>query len=144
VVRLEGVAQAAQDHHGLRHGRLGHHHRLEATLQRGVLLDVLLILVERGSADQVQFAARHHRLEHVGHVQPAFAATLACTDDGVHLVDEENQLALVLGHFLEHLLHALLELAAVLGACHHGVDVEFHQALVAQRLGHFAGDHALR
>ena len=144
VVRLEGVAQAAQDHHGLRYRRLGHHHRLEATLQRGVLLDVLLILVERGGADQVQFAARHHRLEHVGHVQPAFAATLACTDDGVHLVDEENQLALVLGHFLEHLLHALLELAAVLGACHHGVDVEFDQTLVAQRLGHFAGDHALR
>ena len=144
MVRLEGVAQAAQDHHGLRYRRLGHHHRLEATLQRGVLLDVLLILVERGGADQVQLAARHHRLEHVGHVQPAFAATLACTDDGVHLVDEENQLALVLGHFLEHLLHALLELAAVLGACHHGVDVEFDQTLVAQRLGHFAGDHALR
>ena len=144
VVRLEGVAQATQDHHGLRYRRLGHHHRLEATLQRGVLLDVLLILVERGGADQVQFAARHHRLEHVGHVQPAFAATLAGTDDGVHLVDEENQLALVLGHFLEHLLHALLELAAVLGACHHGVDVEFDQTLVAQRLGHFAGDHPLR
>ena len=144
VVRLERVAQAAQDHHGLRHGRLGHHHRLEATLQRGVLLDVLLILVERGGADQVQLAARHHRLEHVGHVQPAFAATLAGTDDGVHLVDEENQLTLVLGHFLEHLLHALLELAAVLGAGHHGIDVEFHQALVAQRLGHFAGDHPLR
>ena len=62
----------------------------------------------------------------------------------MHLVDEENQLALVLGHFLEHLLHTLLELAAVLGAGHHGVDVEFHQALVAQRLGHLACDHALR
>ena len=144
VVRLEGVAQAAQDHHGLRYRRLGHHHRLETTLQRGVLLDVLLILVERGGADQVQFAARHHRLEHVGHVQPAFAATLACTDDGVHFIDEENHLALVLGHFLEHLLHALLELAAILGACHHGVDVELDQTLVAQRLGHFTGDHALR
>ncbi|GCY86220.1 hypothetical protein HmCmsJML149_02033 [Escherichia coli] len=144
MVRLEGVAQAAQNHHGLRYRRLGHHHRLEATLQRGVLLDVLLILVERGGADQVQFAARHHRLEHVGHVQPAFAATLAGTDDGVHLIDEENHLALVLGHFLEHLLHALLELAAVLGAGHHGVDVEFDQTLVAQRLGHFTGDHALR
>jgi hypothetical protein len=82
--------------------------------------------------------------EHVGHVQPAFAAILAGTDDGVHLVDEENHLALVLGHFLEHLLHALLELAAILGAGHHGVDVEFDQTLVAQRLGHFTGDHALR
>ena len=31
------------------------------------------------ASDQVQLAARHHRLEDVGHVQPAFAATLADT-----------------------------------------------------------------
>ncbi len=145
VVRLEGVAQAAQNHDGLCHCRLGHRHRLEAPLQRGILLDVFLVLVERGGADQVQLAARHHRLEDVGHVQPAFATALTGTDDGVHLVDEQNQLApMVLGDLLQHLLHALLELAAILGAGHHGVDIEFHQALVAQGLGHFTGHHALR
>ncbi len=144
VVRLEGVAQAAQNHDGLGHRRLGHRHRLEAPLQCGILLDVFLVLVQRRGADQVEFTARHHRFEHVGHVQPAFATALAGTDDGVHLVDEQNQLALVLGHLLQHLLHALLELAAIFGAGHHGVDVEFHQALVAQGLGHFTRHHALR
>ncbi len=126
------------------HRRLGHRHRLEAPLQCGILLDVFLVLVQRRGADQVEFTARHHRFEHVGHVQPAFATALAGTDDGVHLVDEQNQLALVLGHLLQHLLHALLELAAIFGAGHHGVDVEFHQALVAQGLGHFTRHHALR
>ncbi len=144
VVRLEGVAQAAQNHDGLGHRRLGHRHRLEAPLQCGILLDVFLVLVQRRGADQVEFTARHHRFEYVGHVQPAFATALAGTDDGVHLVDEQNQLALVLGHLLQHLLHALLELAAIFGAGHHGVDVEFHQALVAQGLGHFTRHHALR
>ncbi len=73
VVRLEGVAQAAQNHDGLGHRRLGYRHRLEAPLQCGILLDVFLVLVQRRGADQVEFTARHHRFEHVGHVQPAFA-----------------------------------------------------------------------
>jgi hypothetical protein len=34
VVRLEGVAQAAQNHDGLGHRRLGHRHRLEACRTR--------------------------------------------------------------------------------------------------------------
>ncbi len=51
VVRFEGIAQAAQDHDGLGDRRLGHEDRLEASFQGSVLLDVLLILVERRRAD---------------------------------------------------------------------------------------------
>jgi hypothetical protein len=90
VVRLERVAQAAQDHDGLRDGRLRHQHRLEAPLERRVLLDVLLVFVERGRADEVQLAAGERRLERVGDVEPAFAAALAGADDGVDLVDEQD------------------------------------------------------
>ena len=134
VVRFEGIAQAAQDHDGLRHRWLGHHDRLEAPLQRGVLLDVLLVLVERRRADQVQLTARHHRRRRWPH-PTRLRRRLAGTYDGVHLVDEEDHLALVLGDLLQHLLHPLLELATVLRAGHHGIDVQLHQALVAQRLG---------
>ena len=38
-------------------------HRLEAALERGVLLEVLAVLVERGGADGLQLAASEHRLE---------------------------------------------------------------------------------
>ena len=90
MVRLERVAQAAQDHDRLRDRRLRHQHRLEAPLERRVLLDVLLVLVQRRRADEVELAAGERRLEHVGDVEPAFAAALAGADDGVDLVDEQD------------------------------------------------------
>ena len=46
-------------------------HLLEAALERGVLLDVLAVLVERGGADHAQLAAGQHRLEHVAGVHRA-------------------------------------------------------------------------
>ena len=71
--------------------RLADEHRLEAPLERGVLLDVLAVLVERGRADRAQLAAREHRLEHVGRVDRALGR--AGADDRVQLVDEEDDAA---------------------------------------------------
>ena len=65
-------------------------HRLEAALERRVLLDVLAVLVERGRADRAQLAAREHRLEQVGGVDRALGG--AGADDRVQLVDEEDDL----------------------------------------------------
>ena len=92
VVLLVALAQAAQDRDGVLDRRLVDEHRLEAALQRGVLLDVLAVLVERGRADAVQLAAREHRLEHVRGVHRALGRARA--DDGVQLVDEQDDLAL--------------------------------------------------
>ena len=66
--------------------------RLEAALERRVLLDVLAVLVERGRADRAQLAAREHRLEQVGGVHRALGR--AGADDRVQLVDEQDDLAL--------------------------------------------------
>jgi len=81
VVHLVALAQAAQDRDGVLHRRLVHEHRLEAALQGRVLLDVLAVLVERGGADAVQFAAGEHRLEQVARVHRPLG--LARADDGV-------------------------------------------------------------
>ena len=116
-------------------------HRLEAALERGVLLDVLAVLVERGRADGVQLAARQHRLEHVRGVERAFGR--AGADHGVQLVDEEDDLALRLDDFLEHRLQPLLELAAVLRAGDERAHVERDDPLVLQPFGHVAADDAL-
>ena len=67
------------------------HDRLESALECGVFFDVLAVLVERRCADAVQFTACQHRLEHVGCVHRA--VSLARADDGVHFVDEQNDLA---------------------------------------------------
>ena len=121
--------------------RLADEHRLEAALERRVLLDVLAVLVERRGADRAQLAAREHRLEQVGGVHRALGR--AGADDRVQLVDEQDDLALGLGDLLEHGLQPVLELAAVLRAGDQRADVERDHAPVAQRLGHVAGDDAL-
>ncbi len=116
-------------------------HRLEAPLQGRVLLDVLAILVERGGADAVQFAAGQHRLEQVAGVHRPFG--LAGADDGVQFVDEQDNRALRLLHFLEHGLEPFLELAAILGAGDQRAHVEGDDLLVLEPLRHVAADDAL-
>jgi hypothetical protein len=141
VVHLEALAQAAQDRDGVLDRRRVDHHRLEAPLERGVLLDVLAVLVERGGADAVQLAAGEHRLEEVAGVRRALGA--AGADDGVELVDEEQDAPLALLDLVEHRLQALLELAAVLGAGEQRAHVEREDGAVLQPLGHVAADDAL-
>ena len=141
VVHLEALAQAAQDRDRVLDRRLVDHHGLEAALERGVLLDVAAVLVERGRADAVQLAARQHRLEHVAGVHRALGRARA--DDGVQLVDEQQDSPLGGLDLLQHRLEALLELAAVLGAGHERAEVEGEHRLVAQTLGHVPPHDAL-
>ena len=141
VVDLVALLQPAQDRDRVLDGRLADEHGLEAALERGVLLDVLAVLVERGGADAAQLAARERGLEHVRGVGRALGGARA--DDRVQLVDEQDHLALRLGDLAQHRLQAVLELAAVLAARDQRADVERDQAAVLQALGHVAGDDAL-
>ena len=88
VVHFVALAQSAQDRDRVLDAGLVDEDRLEAPLERGVLLDVLAVLVERRRADHVQFAARQHRLEQIAGVHRAFGPPRA--DDVVHFVDEEH------------------------------------------------------
>ena len=142
VVRLVALLEAAEDGDRVRDGRLADEDRLEAALERGVLLDVLAVLVERRRADAAQLAAREHRLQHVGRVDGALGR--AGADDRVQLVDEEDDLALGVFDVLEDGLQPLLELAAVLRAGEERADVERPDALALQALGDVARDDALR
>ena len=122
-MRLVLLLDAAQDLDGVLDAGLADEDLLEAALQRGVLLDPLAVLVERGRADHVQLAAGQHRLEHVAGVHRGVAAG-ARADDRVQLVDEGDDLAAGVLDLLEHGLEPLLELAAVLRARHHRGQVE--------------------
>ncbi len=135
------LLQAAQDGDGRLHRRLVHQHFLEAALERGILLDVLAVFVERGRADAVQLAARQRRLQHVAGIDRALG--LAGAHHGVQLVDEDDGLAGVLGNFLQHRLQPLLEFTAVLGAGEQQRHVERQHALALERFRHFAVDDAL-
>ena len=65
VVRFVALLQPAQDRDRVRNRRLADEDRLEAALERCVLLDVLAVLVERRRADAAQLAASEHRLQEV-------------------------------------------------------------------------------
>ena len=84
------LAQAAEDGNGVFDRRLVDQNGLEAALESGVLFDVLAVFVERGRADAVQLAAGQHGLQQVAGVHGAFG--LARADDGVQLVDEQDDL----------------------------------------------------
>ena len=140
VVRLVAVAQALEDVDGQRHRRLVDLDRLEAPLERGVLLEVLAVLVDRRRADGLQLAARQHRLEDRGRVDRTLGG--AGADQGVDLVDEQDDVA-PRADLLEDLLQALLEVAAVAAARHQRAEVERVELLAGQRLGHLVGHDAL-
>jgi hypothetical protein len=141
VMHLVALLQAAQDGDGVFHARFVDQHLLEAALQRGVLLDVFAVFVQRGRADAVQLAARQRRLEHVAGIHGALG--LAGADHGVQLVDEQDDLAFLLGEVIEHGLEAFLELAAELGAGDQRAHVQRQQALALEAFRHLAVDDAL-
>jgi len=139
---LVALLEAPKDRDRVGHGRFADEHRLEAPLERGILLDVLPVLVQRRRADRAQLTAREHRLQQVARRDRALGR--ARPDDGVELVDEEDDLALGGGDLGEHRLEALLELAAILRARDQRADVERPDALALQPLGNIAGDDPLR
>ena len=141
MVRLVAVAQALEDLDRVGQRRLADLDRLEAALERGVLLQVLAVLVERRRADRLQLAAGQHRLEDAGGVDRALGGTR--TDEGVQLVDEQDDVAAG-ADLLEDLLQALLEVTAVAAAGHQRAEVEGVELLVLERLGHLALDDRLR
>ena len=142
VMGLVPLLQAPQDRDRVLDRRLGDEHRLEPPRQRRILLDMLAIFVERGRADAMQFAARQRGLQEVRSVHRAIG--LAGPDEGVHLVDEQDDAARGRGDFVEHALKALLELAAIFRAGDERAHVEREQLLVADRFRHVAIDDAQR
>ncbi|MNF28321.1 hypothetical protein D3C84_89960 [compost metagenome] len=88
VVLLHGRGDAAHHQDGLLFGGLVHLHDLEASGQRRVLLDVLLVFRPGGGGHGAQGAARQRRFQQVGGVAGARRAARA--DQGVGFVDEQD------------------------------------------------------
>ena len=140
VVRLVALAQAAQDGDGVLDVWLADVDDLEAALERGILLYIFAVLVQRGCADGAQAAAGQRRLQHVAGVHRSFGR--AGADQGVQLVDEQYDFAVGVFDLLQQRLQAIFELAAILGAGDHAGQVERDDALVLEDLGDVAVDDA--
>ena len=115
--------------------------RLEAALERAVLLDVLAVLGRGRRADAPDLAARQRRLQDVRRVERPFGRARA--DQRVQLVDEDDDVRVV-GQLLHDRLEALFELTAVLRAGDDQRDVEGENPLVREEMRHVAVDDLLR
>ncbi len=90
---------------------LGYHDRLEPALQSLIFLDILSIFIYSGGADAVELASGQHWLQHVAGIQCAVG--LSGSDNGMELIDKEDDLPVGFLDFLQNRLETLLEFAAV-------------------------------
>jgi hypothetical protein len=88
----------------------------------------------------MQFAARKRRLQKVRGVHRAVG--LAGPDEGVHLIDEQDDAARGCGDLVQHAFKPLLELATIFRARDERAHIEREQLLVADRFRHVAIDDA--
>ena len=142
MVLLVFVLQAAQDRDRVLDAWLIDENGLEAPRQRCILLDVLLVFVERGRADAMQIATRERGLQKVRGIHRAIG--LAGADQGVHLVDEQDDAAIGRRDLVEHGLKSLLKFAAVLRARDQCAHVERQELLVFKTFRYIAIDDAQR
>ena len=141
VVLLVARLERGQDLDRVLDARLLNIDGLEATLKGRILGEVLAELLGRGGTDNLESAAREHGLEHGARIDGALGRT--GTDDGVHLVDKQDDVV-GFGRLLDHVLEALLKLTAILGARDKTRQVERPDVLVHKVLGHVAGSDLLR
>ena len=141
MVNLITFAQTSQNADGIRHGRLADHYWLESALERCILLDVLSILVQSGGTNSMEFTTGKHRLQHIAGIHRALSCT--CTNNGVELIDKQNDLAIGRCDLGQNGLESFLELAAELGSGDERAEIQRDDALVLQILGHISADNSL-
>ena len=140
VVRLIVVGDTLEDLQRVLDAGLRHRHRLEAPLQRRILLDILAVFVEGGGSDDLNLPTGQGGLEDVGGVHAALG--ISGPYDVVYLVDDQNHVA-QLADLLDEPLHAALELSTELGTGHQSRQIQQIDLLVPQLEGDLPGGDAL-
>ena len=89
----------------------------------------------------MQLATGQRGFQHVARIHGTFR--LAGANHGMQLVDEQNDVAFLLGKLVEHRLQALLELAPELGASNQRAHIQRQDALVLEPFRHLTVQNAL-
>ncbi len=103
---------------------------------------MLAIFIQRGRPDAVQLTARQSGLQKIGRIHRALACT--GTDQRVHFVDEQNNLAVGSRHIMQHGFQAFFKLAAKFGTRDQRAHIERQQFFVLQTFGHIAVNNTKR
>ena len=141
VVLLVARLERGQDLDRVLDARLLDIDGLEAALKGRIFSEVLTELLSRGGTNDLESTAREHGLEHRARIDRTLGRT--GTDDGVHLVDKQDDVV-GFGRLLDHVLEALLKLTAILGTRDKTRQIERPDILVHKILGHIASSNLLR
>ena len=133
--------QAAQDGDGILHGRFGNHNRLETTLQGGIFFNVLTVFVQGGGTDTVELTPGQHGLQNVAGVHGAVG--FSGTDDGVQLINEQDDTAVALFDFRQYGLQPFLKFTPEFGASNQGTHIQGEDGFVLQAVRHVPADNPL-
>ena len=138
---LIALLQSSQDRDGILHAGLIHHDRLETPLQGSVLLNILTVLVKSRCADTVQLSSRKHRFQHISRIHGTVC--LAGPDDGVELINKEDDPAFTVLHFLKDSFQTFLKLAPVFCTGNKRSHIKGEDRLLFQPFRHIAADDPL-
>src|SRR6185369_7300906 len=131
MMRLQRRQETAQHAHRGLFRRLAHLHDLKATRQRSIALKISLVFRPRGGRDRSQLAARERRLEQISSI--ALAGNIAGTDQGMRLIDKEDDGTRRVRDVLDHALEPALELAFHSSTCLQEAKIQCMNFDTAQR-----------
>ena len=112
MVDFVTLFQSAQNRNCVLNIRLADIHNLKPPFQRRILLDVLPVLIQRRRANRPQVAASQRWLQHVRSVDCTLGSARA--DQGVQLVDEQNDPSLRVLYLFQYCFQPVFKFAAIL------------------------------
>ena len=142
MVQFVFFLQPAQDGDRVLNRGFADKNRLKPALKCRVLLDMLLIFIQRRCANAMQLSTRQSGLDKVGGIHRAFA--LARANQRVHFVNEQDNIALGLLDFVEHAFQPLFKLATIFCASDQRTHIERQQFAMLQAIGDIAIGDAQR
>ena len=110
VMRFVLVAHALENLNGVGQRWLFNLHRLEATLESGIFLNVLAVLIKGGGSNRLEFTTSQHWLQDRRCIDCALCGTGA--HKGMNFIDKQNNVAASID-LLENFLQALFEVASI-------------------------------
>ena len=126
------ILQSTQDRNRVLHSRFFYHNRLETPFQSGIFFNILSVFIQSGSTDTVQLTTSQHRFQHITRIQST--VRLAGTNNGVQLINEQNDLSVAVLHIIQYGFQTFLEFTSVFCTGYQCSHIQSEYLLVLQSL----------
>ena len=112
VVNFKAFSQASKNGDSIFHVWLIHDDGLKRRSRAASFSTIFAVFVQRSRTDTVEFATGKHGLEHIARINRALYFT--CPNNGMHLINEQNDPPIRFAHLIEHRFQPLLKFREIL------------------------------